>query len=94
MYETSAYHLDQLIALTHTSAATVTGGDEYKAFVEKLRERDRLYHEADQCEDDADFFDDLAAWATLDSEGNEEDESVESLREQAREARRKATELV
>ncbi len=76
-----------------TSVLTV-GGDGYLQHIEKLRERAKLFREADQLEDDADFYDDLVTLAALQSPVEDDNDSVDSLREQATNARKKAAELV
>lgn len=72
---------------------TTIGGDGYLTYIEKLRERARLFQEADQSEDDADFYDDLIAWAAL-QDPDKHNRSVNDFRDQARDTRKKAAELV
>ena len=93
-FEDSVHQLDVLIAYTQSSSSSrvQTGGIAFQQHVESLREIKRLYEEADKLDDEADFFDDLATWAALDQE--EEDPNIESLREQARDLRGRAEDLV
>ncbi len=64
------------------------GGIAFQKHVDNLRERNRLYKEADKLEDDADFLDDLATWGAL--QENEDGD----LRKNAADMRRQAENLV
>ena len=50
-----------------------------------------MFEEANKLDDEADFYDDLATWVALDEDDGSQ---LESLREQARNIRKKAGELV
>ncbi len=52
LFEEDVHHLDVLIALQQSSQGH-TGGQKHIA---NFREMDTLYHEADELEDEADFF--------------------------------------
>ena len=77
LFEEDVHHLDVLIALQQRSHGHAGGIGFQKHIdnlhidnlrIDNLREMDTLYHEADELEDEADFFDDLAIWTTLDHE--------------------------
>ena len=95
MFEDTIHHIDELIAFNKASVSSsvISGGSEFREYIDKLRERSRLYREADQYHDEADFYEDLYSWVVLDGE-EENDSSREGLRNLAADALRKADELV
>ena len=77
------------------SSTVPSGGNEYRAHVDNLRQVAGLFQQADELEDEADFYEDLITWAALDQdEEGDSDSQLESLREQARDTRRRAAYLV
>ena len=59
-----------------------------------LTKKTILHTDADELEDEADFFDSLVIWNSLDEEVDEDDANIHALRQQAAEASRKAEELL
>lgn len=96
MLEEAVHQVDVMIAIgqsrTSSSTTTCSGGNQFQEYVARQRKISALYKEADQLEDEADFFDDLAALNSLDEEVDEE--SVERLSQEAINARQKAQQLV
>ncbi len=62
--------------------------------VDVYRRVTALTEEANELADHGDFCDSLANWNVLDGEGQEEESPVQALREEARQARRRAQEMV
>ena len=95
LFEDTVHHVDELIAFNKASVTSgvIPGGSEFREYIDKLRERSRLYSEADQYQDEADFYEDLYSWVVLDGE-EENGNSIEGLRNLAADALRKADELV
>ena len=71
-----------------SSANISGGGDQYQAYIANLHQIAELHRKADELEDKADFFDELATWAALDNkETDGSDNQFELLRGQANLAR-------
>ena len=99
LFEEEVHKIDVIIALKQSSLSSANasggGGDQYQAYIANLRQITELHRKADELEDEADFFDELATWAALDNQETDgSDGQLELLRGQANLARRKATDLV
>ena len=96
MLEDSAHNIDVLMAIGQSSVNTspTAGGEQYRGYLANLSKIATLHTNADELEDEADFFDSLVIWNSLNEDVDEDDDNIHALRQQAAEARRKAEEQV
>ena len=96
MLEGAAHELDVLIAtvLERQPGQQQQLPHNFEQYVEERRAISALTEEANEALDHADFLDSLSTWALLSTESDSEDPQAIAMREEARNSRKKADELV
>lgn len=92
----SAHELDLLIATTlgRDPSHQYTLPSTFQQYVQIHQQVAALTEEANELADHADFCDSLANWNLLEAEGDEKGSDIQALQSEAREARKKAEEMV
>ena len=96
MFEDAAHEIDTLMAISlgHMSSGTIPPGTHFQEHVQRLREVTRLKEQADELEDEGDFYDSLLTWRTVGSDLDVDDAQIQAIREEAYRVREKAQQLV
>ena len=81
------------LTIARTSSGNPSSGAQFQEQIEQLRTIDKLWQEADDLEDEGDFYDSVARWSALAEDTSEDDPQIEAMREESRKAREKAEEL-
>ncbi len=94
MLEEAAHQVDVLIAFGQgrTTSSTDSGGVQFREYIAKQQKISALYQQADQLEDEADFFDELAMLNGCAE--NVDEANVQALANEALQLRQRAQQLV
>ena len=88
LFESAVHEVDTLMAysIAHTSSGHIPpSGSVFEEQVKQLRKIDRLCQEADDLEDEADFYESVSTWSALGEDAD--DDQIEAMRGEACKAR-------